>query len=249
MHFSVQVHICMLHRSSIGFRKSKLHDCIFVTDEPCIEPAAFLSPLGLPPMFVGVQQAAALLSLPRLAYPQMVMLTRGRNTLNISAPMLSDAGTKPTTCQLCVKNGTVEAALFSPPRVPPLFVVLLWTVKRILGQNSLNSTVAMPSKLSALEPAGPVKRRRIPKIEIQRERRAISKPVHGLKYSDHQETQGHFLQVKADTEIDNVDSLWTTDWLATLERDNVWQDIVQRERRWKRHVLKDVSQRVRERRQ
>ena len=105
------------------------------------------------------------------------------------------------------------------------------------------------SKLSALEPAGPVKRRRIPKIEIQRERRAISKPVHGLKYSDHQETQGHFLQVKADTEIDSDDSLWTTDWLATLERDNVWQDIVQRERRWKRHVLKDVSQRVRERRQ
>jgi hypothetical protein len=105
------------------------------------------------------------------------------------------------------------------------------------------------SKLSALEPAGPVKRRRIPKIEIQRERRAISKPVHGLKYSDHQETQGHFLQVKADTEIDSDDSLWTTDWVATLERDNVRQDIVQRERRWKRHVLKDVSQRVRERRQ
>jgi hypothetical protein len=106
-------------------------------------------------MFVGVQQAAALLSLPRLAYPQMVMLTRGRNTLNISAPMLSDAGTKPTTCQLCVKNGTVEAALFSPPRVPPLFVVLLWTVKRILGQNSLNSTVAMPRNSGTKLTSGP----------------------------------------------------------------------------------------------
>ena len=100
------------------------------------------------------------------------------------------------------------------------------------------------SKLSALEPAGPVERRRIPKIEIQRERKAISKPVHGLKYSDHQETQGHFLQVKADAEIDSDDSLWATNWLATLERDNVLEGVVQRKRRWKRQILQDVSQRV-----
>ena len=100
--------------------------------------------------------------------------------------------------------------------------------------------------MTALEPTEPVKRRRIPKLEEQRKCRAISKPVHGLKYSDHKETQGRFLQVKADTEIDSEEdadeqpepyrchhSLWTTLWDEILVRGNVWPEIVQRERMWR----------------
>ena len=59
------------------------------------------------------------------------------------------------------------------------------------------------AQLTACEPEGPVRKLRLPKLEEQLAHRRQCKPIHGLRFSDHVETCGRFLDVRADTEVDS----------------------------------------------
>ena len=64
------------------------------------------------------------------------------------------------------------------------------------------------AQLTACEPEQPERKLRVPKLEHQLPLRRSSKPICGLRYSDHIETRGKFLTVLADTDIETEEEFF-----------------------------------------